>query len=147
MAHCSKRILWLAMPLVLVFGSAGIAARASGNREIAPPAEKKFSGMVTEVKQERCVICNCIEISVVLKTDTGRLEARLGPKPFFQEHDFVISRGDAITVTGVRFNERGKDIVLVNEVQKGGETLVLRGKHGKPAWMETQGHTCPVCGN
>jgi hypothetical protein len=147
MVHFSKRALWLAMPLVLTLVAAGPVARATGKREVIPPTEKKFSGIVTEVKQQRCVICNCIELSVVLKTDTGRLEARLGPKPFFEEHDFVISRGDAIRVTGIRFNERGKDIVLANEVQKGGEVLVLRGKYGKPAWLEAHGHTCPVCGN
>jgi hypothetical protein len=147
MGHFSKRALWLAMPLVLTLAAAGPAARPAGNLEITPPAEKKFSGIVKEVKQRRCVICNCIELSVVLKTDHGRLEARLGPKPFFEEHDFVISRGDAIAVTGIRFNERGKDIVLANEVQKGGEALVLRGKFSKPAWLEAHGHTCPVCGN
>jgi hypothetical protein len=147
MVHFSKRALWLAMPLVLTLAAAGSAVRTAGNREITPPAEKKFSGIVTEVKQQRCVICNCIELSVVLKTDAGRLEARLGPKPFFEEHDFAISRGDAIAVTGIRFNERGKDIVLANEVHKGGEALVLRGKYGKPAWLEAHGHTCPVCGN
>jgi len=147
MVHFSKRALWVAMPLVLTLAAAGQAARPAGNREITPPAEKKFSGIVTEVKQQRCVICNCIELSVVLKTAAGRLEARLGPKPFFEEHDFSISRGDAIGVTGIRFNERGKDIVLANEVQKGGENLVLRGKFGKPAWLEAHGHTCPVCGN
>jgi hypothetical protein len=147
MVHFSKRALWLAMPLALTLAAAGPVARPASNREITPPAEKKFSGTVKEVKQQRCVICNCIELSVVLKTDGARLEARLGPKPFFEEHDFVISRGDAITVTGIRFNERGRDIVLANEVQKGGEVLVLRGKYGKPAWLEAHGHTCPVCGN
>lgn len=147
MACFSKRALRLAMPLLWTVAAAGPMARATDQREVTPPSEKKFSGMVTEVKQQRCVICNCIELSVVLKNDTGHLEARLGPKPFFEEHDFVISRGDAITVTGIRFNERGKDILLANEVKKGSEALVLRGKYGKPAWLEAHGHTCPVCGN
>ena len=102
MVHFSKRALWLAMPLVWTLAASGPAARPRENREITFPAEKKFSGIVTDVKQQRCVICNCIELSVALKSDTGRLEVRLGPKPFFEEHDFVISRGDAIAVTGIR---------------------------------------------
>jgi hypothetical protein len=25
--------------------------------------------------------------------------------------------------------------------------LILRGKYGKPSWLEAHGHTCPICGN
>jgi hypothetical protein len=126
----------------------GIRALAAQGRRIAPaPGEKTFSGQVSEVKEQRCEVCNCVELSVVLKTDAGRLEVRLGPKTFFEERDFVLGWGDLISVTGLRFVERGKDIVLANEVRKGGDVLILRGKYGKPAWLEVHGHTCPICGN
>jgi hypothetical protein len=32
-------------------------------------------------------------------------------------------------------------------VRKGGDVVILRGKYGKPAWLEAHGHTCPICGN
>ena len=60
---------------------------------------------------------------------------------------FVILRGDSIKITGMRFTVSGKDVALANEVRKGRKHLVLRGKYGKPAWVEAHGHTCPVCGN
>jgi hypothetical protein len=140
----SRRALWLSAALALV---AMVTPATGDQRQIAQPPERKFSGTVEEVKQHECEICKCTELSVVLKTDAGRPEVRLGPKEFFEEHDFSISRGDLLEVTGIRFDERGKDIVLANEVRKGGERLVLRGKYGKPAWLEAHGHTCLVCGN
>jgi hypothetical protein len=109
--------------------------------------ENTFSGTIEAVNQHRCEICNWVELSVILKTDAGRLEVRLGPKTFFEEHDFYMSRGDAIQVTGIRFMERDKNVVLANEVRKAGERMLLRGKDGKPAWVEAHGHICPVCGN
>jgi hypothetical protein len=134
-------LAWLVAPLVLA------AAGTAENRPFALPEEKRFPGTVMEVKRQECEICKCVEMSIVLKTAAGRFEVRLGPKAFFEEHDFALSRGDRISVTGIKFVEREKEIVLANEVRKGGERLVLRGKYGKPAWLEAHGHTCPVCGN
>jgi hypothetical protein len=97
--------------------------------------------------EHECEICKGVEWSLMLKSATGRLEVRLGPKTFFEEHDFSISRGDSISVKGIRYTERGKEIVVANEVRNGGQHLILRGSHGRPAWMEVPGHICPVCGN
>jgi len=116
-------------------------------KEIPPPAEKKFVGMVEEVKQHTCEICHSVELSAFVKTSAGRIEVRLGPKTYFEERDFYLSRGDSVEIVGIPFTERGKDVVLANEVRRGGEHLVLRGKNGRPAWVELHGHLCPVCGN
>ena len=145
MAGRGRLILWLAAPVALA--AALVAAGVEDNRRNAPLEEKRFPGTVLEVKRQECEICKCVELSIVLKTGAGRFEVRLGPKAYFEEHDFTLSRGDRITVTGIKFVEREKEIVLANEVRKGGEHLVLRGKYGKPAWLEAHGHTCPVCGN
>lgn len=140
----TRRSLWLLLPLVGVL----IAARPVKDPQVDDRSkEQTYSGMVVAVTLHECEICKAMELSVQLKTSAGRLEVRLGPQTFFEEHDFAISRGDSITVTGLRYIERGKDILLANEVRKGGEQLVLRGKHGRPAWIDVQGHTCPICGN
>jgi hypothetical protein len=135
------------MLLVLGVFAAVTAPATQGRRVVAAPAEKTFSGQVSEVKEQRCDVCNCVELSIVLKKDGGQLEVRLGPKPFFAERDFFLSRGDLINVIGFRFLERGRNIILANEVRKGGDVVILRGKYGKPAWLEAHGHTCPICGN
>jgi hypothetical protein len=135
----------LLLALVVLVGARAPAAQ--GRRVVPTPTDKTFSGQVSEIKEQLCGVCNCVELSVVLKTDSGRVEVRLGPKTFFEERDFVLGWGDLISVTGLRFVERGKDIVLANEVRKGGDVVILRGKYGKPAWLEAHGHTCPICGN
>jgi hypothetical protein len=144
-----NRMNWFRLFLLpIVFALAAVAPVAGKKEEaIPPPTEKKFVGMVEEVKQHTCEICHCVELSAIVKTDAGRIEVRLGPKTFFEERDFYLSHGDSIEVIGVPFTERGKNIVLANEVRKGTEHLVLRGKYGRPAWLEAHGHTCPVCGN
>jgi hypothetical protein len=133
--------------LSLALASVLAPLSATDPQKAAAPEEQVFSGMVEKVNQRDCEICRCVEISLTLKTKTERLEVRLGPKPYLEERDFVVSRGDSIDITGVRFREAGKIVVLASEVRKGGETLNLRGKSGRPAWVQLHGHTCPVCGN
>jgi hypothetical protein len=107
----------------------------------------KYSGQIEKIQQEQCAVCKCIELSVTLKTGDGTLLVRLGPKQYFDERDFVLSKGDLIELTGVTFKEKGQTIVLATEVRKGGDTVMLRGKYGKPRWLQEHGHTCAQCGN
>ncbi len=122
-------------------------ASAVDRRRIETPREVKVSGSIQKVEQTRCGICNCVELTAVIRTDAGRLRVKLGPKQVFEERDFVLLPGDIVEVAGLRFRESGGEYILANEVRKGGETMVLRGKYGKPEWLEKHGHTCPVCGN
>ena len=140
----SRRALLLATSQV---GMLIAASQARGSKVDDRSVEKVFAGTVEAVIEHECQICKAMELSLRLKTSAGKPEVRLGPKTLFEEHTFTISRGDTITVTGLHYRERGKEIVLANEVRKGGETLVLRGEHGWPAWLDVQGHTCPICGN
>jgi hypothetical protein len=133
--------------LALVLASFALQGTAKDNPKASSPDDRKFTGMVEKVSQHNCEICNCVELSITLKTASERLEVRLGPKSYFEEHDFSLSRGDMVEITGIRFREAGGIVVLANEVRRGGDTLSLRGKFGRPAWIQLHGHTCPVCGN
>jgi len=42
--------------------------------------------------------------------------------------------GDEIQVTGSKVKQGDEDLILAREVVKGGDTLTLRFKDGKPAW-------------
>jgi len=142
---------WILLLIALLLLVLALAAPLGGRKEhllrTTTPAEKTFSGAIEAVNDHTCEICNRVELSVMLETGAGLLEVRLGPKAFFEKHDFYISRGDPIQITGLRFIERGQDVVLADEVRKAGESLLLREKYGKPAWIEARGYTCPVCGN
>ena len=138
-------LFFLAILLLLMILAVPVGGRKA--RESLATGEQTFSGTVEVVSQHTCEICKCVEVSATMQTATETLEVRLGPKAFLAERDFYLSHGDSIEVTGVRFNERVTEVILANEVRKAGEKLVLRGKFGKPAWIEAHGHTCPVCGN
>jgi hypothetical protein len=84
---------------------------------------------------------------VALKANGETLLVRLGPKQYFEERDFALSKGDVIEVTGITFKENGQTTVLATEVRKGSDTVMLRGKYGKPRWLQEHGHTCPKCDN
>jgi hypothetical protein len=146
MMNFTRRALIFAAPLTGI-----LVATAEKDPKVkersTPNAEKSFSGTVERMTEHECEICKGVEWSLILKSAAGQIEVRLGPKAFFQEHDFFLSRGDSISVKGIQYTERGKEIVLANEVRKGGEHLILRGDHGRPAWIEVQGHICPICGN
>jgi len=136
--------IWLLLTLLLLASPVG---GRKGNVQSTAPGESTFSGTIEAVHHHKCEICNQDELSITLKSDAEPIEVRLGPTAFFEERDFCLSRGDSIKIVGLRSTERGKDVVLANEVRKAGESLLLRGKFGKPAWIEKTGHTCPVCGN
>jgi hypothetical protein len=140
-------ILFLLVVLVVLLMVLAVPVGGRKGRQMSASGEKSFSGTVEAVNQHTCEICKCVEVSATVKTGDELLEVRLGPKTFLEEHDFHLSRGDSIEVTGLRFNERGKEVVLANEVRKAGEKLDLRGKYGRPVWIAAHGHTCPVCGN
>lgn len=135
---------WVCVIMVAFFT---LLASATDERQASAPHEKRFSGMVEAVDQSYCQICHCVEILVTLKTSAERLEVRLGPKTYLEERDFHLSPGDQIEVTGVKYRDIDKMVVLANQVRKGGENLILRGKFGRPTWIQLHGHTCPVCGN
>jgi hypothetical protein len=42
--------------------------------------------------------------------------------------------GDEIQLTGSKVTHAGADLTLAREVVRGGDTLTLRFKDGKPAW-------------
>jgi len=46
----------------------------------------------------------------------------------------VFKADDEIEVTGSKIKQDGADLTLAREVVKGGDTLTLRFKDGKPAW-------------
>jgi hypothetical protein len=126
-----------------------VLALPVGGRKLWPilaSGEQSFSGTVEAMNEHTCEICKCIEVSAMVKTGGELLEVRLGPKTFLDQRKFNLSAGNSIDVTGIRFTERGKEVVLAMEVRKAGEKLILRGKTGRPAWIGEHGHICPVCG-
>jgi hypothetical protein len=134
---------------VLLFLLTGLLALVASpmTADTDMPVEKAYLGIVSKVTQHTCEVCKQIEVSVVLKTSKGKVEIKLGPKPFLEEHAFVPVIGDELSVVGVMLPENnGKQAVFANEIGKGGAHLVLRGKFGRPEWLGPHGETCAKCG-
>ena len=94
--------------------------------------DRKFTGLVEKVSQHNREICDCVELSITLKTASERLEHGSGLRAISKNTTFSLSRGDMVEITGIQFREAGKMVVLANEVRRGGDTLSLRGKFGRP---------------
>lgn len=139
-----RRFLWI---FALAAASSLLLPVRVEARDPRPPQEKAFSGSIERIEQHRCEECNCVELTALLKTDAGKFHVKLGPKSMFESHDFALSRGDIVEVKGIVIKEKenGPPTLLANEIRKGGETLILRGKYGRPMWLDKHGHTCPKC--
>jgi hypothetical protein len=110
------------------------------------PVEKAYAGTVLKVTEHQCDVCKQIEVSMMLKTSRGKVEIKLGPKPFLETHSFLPAVGEEMRVMGVQLPDNGKQAVFANEIAKGGEHLILRGKFGRPEWLGAHGETCAKCG-
>jgi hypothetical protein len=140
----TAHLLLGAFCLILPLGQL-LAAHQKGHQHHSQAV--KYSGTIDKVEQVECQACNCTELSLVLKSDTGPLVVKLGPRQFFEERDFALSPGDMIEVIGVPYKQRDRTVVFASEVRKRSDTIKLRGKYGRPNWLQEHRHTCPWCSN
>ena len=71
---------------------------------------------------------------LVTKNGSDAVQIFLCPKSFLDEMGVDFKAGEQIQVTGSKVKQDGADLILAREVVKGGDTLTLRFKDGKPAW-------------
>lgn len=73
-------------------------------------------------------------VYVLLKTDAGNVAVRLGPSAYVLKDGMSIEPYDALTVTGSEVGAEEKPGIIATQVQKGADTLQLRGTNGAVAW-------------
>ncbi len=71
-------------------------------------------------------------LHLVLKTETETVEVHACPVRFMSDLEFVIEKGDTLTIEGSRPDPAG--IVVAREITKGQTSLILRDKTGAPVW-------------
>ena len=98
-----------------------------------PATETTFKGVVEEFK---LVPPSGGKPIAYLATKSGQetVQVFLCPKSFLDQMGVTFKADDAIQVTGSKVKQDGADLTLAREVVKGGDTLTLRFKDGKPAW-------------
>jgi hypothetical protein len=75
---------------------------------------------------------------IILRTEKEDLEVHLGPTAFVTLSGFAFAEGDQIEVVGSRLKFVHPDVLLAREVQKEGQTLVLRDANGIPKWSRAR---------
>jgi len=116
---------------------AAIAFLATSAFSEAPPkydpaTETTFKGVVDQLKLVPPT-GGKPEAYLVLK-DPAAAQVYLCPKRFLDEMEVDFKAGDEIQITGSKIRRDGADLTLAREIVKGGNTLTLRFKDGKPAW-------------
>jgi hypothetical protein len=69
-----------------------------------------------------------------MKSGADAVHVFLCPKKFLDDMGIVFKASEEVEVTGSKVKQDGADLTLAREILKGGETLTLRFKDGKPAW-------------
>jgi|SRR5580658_1079246 hypothetical protein len=95
--------------------------------------EGKFKGVVQELKFVPPTGGKPVAY-LVTKSGSDTIEVFLCPKKFLDDMGIDFKANDEIEVTGSKVKQDGADLTLAREVVKGGDTLTLRFKDGKPAW-------------
>lgn len=98
-----------------------------------PATESTIKGVVQELKFVPPTGAKPVAYLVV-KSGPDSVEVFLCPKKFLADMGVDFKADDAIEVTGSKIKQDGADLTLAREVTKGGDTLTLRFKDGKPAW-------------
>jgi len=98
-----------------------------------PASESTVKGTVQEVKLVPPSGGKPLAFLVV-KSGTDAVQIFLCPKKFLDDMGIEFKAAEEVEVTGSKVKQDGADLILAREVGKGGETLTLRFKDGKPAW-------------
>lgn len=98
-----------------------------------PATETKFKGVVEELKFVPPSGGKPFAY-LVMKTSPEEVQVFLCPKSFLDQMGVAFKANDELEITGSKVKQGGADLTLAREVVKGGDTLTLRFKDGKPAW-------------
>jgi hypothetical protein len=99
-----------------------------------PATEAKFKGTVEELKMVPPSGGKPVAYLVLKSADAGALQIFLCPKKFLDDMGVEFKANDEVEIIGSKIKQDGVDVTLAREVTKGGDTLTLRFKDGKPAW-------------
>jgi len=118
---------------IAVFASLAASAFAQSAPKYDPATERKFKGIVEELKFVPPSGAKPVAY-LVMKSGPDAVEIFLCPKKFLDEMGMVFKANDEIEVTGSKIKQEGGELTLAREVVKGTDTLTLRFADGKPAW-------------
>lgn len=125
--------------LILITALAVTTAVAQGRGGYGPgprydtKTETTVTGTIDEINQQDSY-CPGGGTHLVLKTEKGNLDVRLGPTKFVESQKFELKKGDSVQVIGSKLDSKAGAFIIARQVTSGGKTLTLRNEKGFPAW-------------
>jgi len=97
-----------------------------------PSTETKLKGAVDQLKLIPPTGGKPVAYLTMKEKDSA--DVFLCPKSFLEQMGVDFKAGDEVEIVGSKVKKDGADLILAREITKGGDTLTLRFKDGKPAW-------------
>ncbi len=95
--------------------------------------DKTYTGRVVEITREQPIEDMDDAIFLYLQGEIGRQRVYLGPAWWVSQQNFIIRRGDTVTVTGKMWKEGIFTNVIAESIEVGGERVVLI-ENAEPRW-------------
>ena len=101
-----------------------------------PASEITVKGTVDRIWTEDCLCCACDGAThFTLEANGTTYEAHVGPTCYLLEKGWEIMKGDSLEITGAVLPYRGEGKgLVVREIRRGEERLLLRDENGVPLW-------------
>jgi hypothetical protein len=96
-----------------------------------PKAEVTITGVVDDLHESK-LRADDPGLHLSLTTEAETVEVHTCPIGFMKDLDFIVEKGDTVTITGSR--PGGAGVVLAREIKKGQTSLACRDKAGVPVW-------------
>ena len=91
------------------------------------------SGEIIKVERMNMGCCSMHGIHLTIKTESGSIDAHLGPAAFI-EKKMTLAKGDTVEIVGSRITFGDKPVIFAKTVKKGSSLLNLRSDDGTPLW-------------
>lgn len=127
-----------AAAFAVCFPLCGQEAGPQGGPRYDPKTEVTVKGTVEDVREVPSPRGGRAGMHVQLRTESGSVDARLGPAEYWKKHGFELVKGDSIEITGSKSRAGDAEILIAREVKKGDKTVTLRDASGVPAWSRGQ---------
>jgi sporulation protein YlmC with PRC-barrel domain len=106
------------------------------NKKFNKNSVQTVKGFVTDVGNVAPMDGMSEAATITVQTDGNEsFVVHLGPSWFMQNQDRQFNDGEQVEVTGCRADFNGQQAIMAVEIKRGEETLKLRDKDGRPAWM------------
>lgn len=114
----------------LVAQPASGPGRAVRNYDLS--TETMVSGSIADIQHYQRGRAGSIHL--VLKSDKGTIDVRVGPSAYVASQGFVFAKGDALQVFGSRVTIGTDSAIIAREITRDGKKLILRDATGRPLW-------------